>query len=413
MAEVDAALDAGAPAAPTDAKGLPQVLAFESTAARTRFIETTSRNVEPRLLPSRLAIGEAEAAGMAATLAADTVRRQHIATTEAAYRTACTATARAYASHPLRPIFLRILISTFNRRDFVTANVKWLLKSVLPATDVTIDLVVVDGGSNDGTVQALSEIVDPRFTLIESPANVGMLGGLRESAKVREAFYVWVVGDDDYIRPKEFGGIVKALQDNVGVPLAAMNFGLYHRSVWDPGEHVDYLLADARPMATTPAPSGLTPVARAAEQHDNLFTAIYSLIWRADVLSAAFDHAFDGSPFSNLTEAIPCTQAIVGEFGACEILWWAEPAVGGNAHNSWSHHRPRWHGLVMPQAFALARDIGVDPVRLQNWADQHLELFREALVIARDRDTPHGLTPAMLDLAHIHFRQDITPELDA
>jgi len=413
MAKVDAVSVASTPVAPGDAEGLPHVMAFPSAAARTRFIESTDRTVEPRLLPSRLAIGQAEAKTMAATLAAETARRARIAATETAYRAACIATARQYTSPPLRPIFLRILISTYNRRDFVTANVHWLLKSVLPATDVTINLVVVDGGSTDGTVQALREIIDPRFILVESPANVGMLGGLRESAKQRDALYIWVVGDDDYIRPKELDGIVKALQHNVGVPLAAVNFGVYHRAAWHPGDQVGQLLAEANPMAATPAPSGLMPIARVAEQHDNLFTAIYSLIWRADVLSTAFDHAFDGSPFSSLTEAIPCTETIVGEFGACEALWWAPPAVAGNAHNSWSHHRPRWHGLVMPQAFALARDVGVDPVLLQKWADMHLDLFREALAIARDRETPYGVTPAMLELAHIHFRQDVTPELDA
>jgi glycosyltransferase involved in cell wall biosynthesis len=414
MAQMDAAPHAAAPQPRADgAKDLTQVMAFDSAAARTRFVETTDRALEPGLLPSRLAIGQAEAAGMAAEVNAETTRRARIAATEAAYRTACAATARQYPAHPLRPIFLRVLISTFNRRDFVTANVQWLLKSILPTTDVTIDLVVVDGGSTDGTVQALRQIVDPRFTLVESPANVGMLGGLRESSKPRDAFYVWVVGDDDYIRPKEFAAIVKALQDNVGVPLAALNFGVYHRAAWNPGDQVEHLQAEAHPMAAAPAQSGLIPVARAAEQHDNLFTAIYSLVWRADVFSAAFDHAFDGSPFSSLTEAIPCTEAVVGEFGACDILWWGAPAVAGNAHNSWSHHRPRWHGLVMPQAFALARDIGVDPAILQQWADMHLDLFREALAIAKARDTAHGLTPAMLDLAHIHFRQDVTPELNA
>jgi len=409
MAEADRALDAPAASTLLDANALPQVMTFDSAAARTRFIETTDRSVEPRLLPSRLAIGEAEAARMAATLAADTSRRARIATSEAAYRTACIATAQL---HPLRPIFLRMLISTYNRCDFVTANVQWLLKSVLPATDVTIDLVVVDGGSTDGTVEALRDIVDPRFTLIESPSNVGMLGGWRESAKLRDAFYIWVVGDDDYIRPKEFGAIVKALQTNVGVPLAAVNFGVYHRAAWTPGDRVEQVLAEAHPMAAKPAPSGLMPTARAAEQHDNLFTAIYALIWRADVLSAAYDHAFDGPPFSNMVEAIPCTEAILGEYGACDILWWGPPALAGNAHNSWSHHRPRWHGVVMPQAFALARDVGVDPLLLQTWADLHLTLFREALAIARDRGTPHGLTPERLELAHIHFRQDVVPELD-
>jgi glycosyltransferase involved in cell wall biosynthesis len=394
---------------PTDAKGLPDVMPFDTVAARTRFIEQTDRGLEPGLLPSRLVIGEDVAAFEARTLAEAISRRQRIAVTEAAYRAACVATVRQY---PLRPIFLRIVISTYNRRDFVTANVLWLLKSVLPRVDAAIDLVVVDGGSTDGTVQALKEIVDPRFTLVESPANVGMLGRWRELARLRGAYYVWAIGDDDYIRREEFSGIVGALQDNVGVPLGYVNFGVYRRDAWRPGDRVEQLPAEATPMTKTPAPSGLLPTARVAEQHDNLFTAISTIIWRADVLSAAYDHAFDGSPFSHMIEAVPSTEAILSDYGACDLLWWASPALATNAHTSWSRHRPRWHGLVMPLAFAMARDVGVDPVLLQQWADQHLSLFREALAIAREQDTPHGLTSEMLQLAHIHFRQDVTPELD-
>ena len=61
-------------------------------------------------------------------------------------------------------------------------------------------------------------------------------------------------------------------------------------------------------------------VREAAEQTDNLFTAIYAIIWRADVLAVAFDHAFDRSPFSDLIQAIPCAEMILRRFGGCDAF---------------------------------------------------------------------------------------------
>jgi glycosyltransferase involved in cell wall biosynthesis len=281
------------------------------------------------------------------------LRRNRIAAAEAAYRAACIATAHRY---PLRPIFLRLLISTYNRRDIVTANVRWLLKSVLPATETTVDLVVVDGGSADGTVEALRKIDDPRFTLVERSANGGGLAGWREAAKLCDAVYVWTIEDHAYVHPETFGGVLTALRDTVGVPLVALNFGVYRRDTGGPGEPIDRLLAKARPTATAPAPTGLVPAARVAEQHDTLFKTIYAIIWRADVLSATFDHALDGSPPASLIEASPYRPAILGEYGACDILWWGPPAIAGDAHE----HAPQPGGDIPRPAHG---PVGADPIR--------------------------------------------------
>jgi glycosyltransferase involved in cell wall biosynthesis len=300
-------------------------------------------------------MAERDGAAIGEDEAAQTSQRRRIAAAEAAYRTACLATVRR---HPLRPIFLRVLISTYNRRDFVMANVKWLLKSVIPMRDIDIDLVVVDGGSSDGAVQALRQIDDPRFTLVESPVNVGWLGGWREAAKLRDALYVWTLGDDDFIRPSAFGAVVKALKANVGVPLAAVNVGVYDRPSWGPSDHVEDILAEAQSTVDTPAQSGLIPMAWAAEQHAAMFTTLSAIIWRADVLSTAFDRAFDQSPVSGIIEAAPWTDIILGQYGACDILSWGPPALATNANASGSDDRPVRPGPVMPQAPALARDVG-------------------------------------------------------
>jgi hypothetical protein len=143
-----------------------------------------------------------------------------------------------------------------------------------------------------------------------------------------------------------------------------------------------------------------------AAQTDNLFTAIYTIVWRADLLSAAYEHAFDGPPFGDLIQAIPCTDFILRRYGECEAYWQAASGVVGNAHNSWSRHRPRWHGVIMPEAFQLAREAGVDPVRLQSWARTHRGLLDEALALAGPDYKGPVLDARGADLARRVFRAD-------
>jgi glycosyltransferase involved in cell wall biosynthesis len=381
---------------------LTDVLCFSDEAAREAAMAALAPSAPGGLLPTRWVVGEAAGALAADDLTRVRGRRCHIAEVERAYRLARSAVAGVEDGDR---VFLRIVISTFNRCDFVRANVLWLLKHILRA-DLGVDLVVLDGGSTDGTVAALKAIVDPRLQVLESPVNVGMLAGLREAARVRGAEYIWIVGDDDFIHPGALQSVLAGLRQNAGVPLGFVNFSVYYRAAWSDLDRPTDLIAEAVVMAKTPMPTGLTRVARAAEQHDNLFTAIYAIIWRADVLSAAYDHAFDGAPFTNMTEAVPCTEAILDQFGACEAWWLADSAISSNGHNSWSRYRPRWHAVVMPQVFALARDLGIDAVLLQTWAQAHFDLFKDALGIAEEKGFEHNLKTQDLELAHLVFRRD-------
>ena len=58
----------------------------------------------------------------------------------------------------------------------------------------------------------------------------------------------------------------------------------------------------------------------------------------------------------------------------------------------------------MPLAFDLARSAGVDPVRLQRWADLHRKLLDEALQIAESQGGAAGFGPEYADLAFRVFR---------
>lgn len=365
-------------------------------------VEAARAAEAPALLPHRLLTG-ADAAAAVAELDAFRRRLSGVARVERAYGHASRAFASGWVA---RPVFLRIVISTYNRRPFVVRNVAWLLERVIRArTD--IELVVVDNASTDGTAEALDAFRGKPVRVIVNPANVGMLGNMRVCAQLTGAEYVWLIGDDDFIVPGEVDALVAALTANFGVPLAYLNFGVYQREALGPADTPQALQAERYELAPNAVASGVVPVNVAAAQHDNLFTAIYINVWRADVLAAAYDHPFEGRPFGDLVESIPCTKTILESFGEADC-WWHKPVtIVGNGHNSWSRHRPRWHALLMPQALHLARDAGVDPAVLRGWTERHAALFEEAREIAAQAGRSLELAPEDYALSWPSFRRRV------
>jgi glycosyltransferase involved in cell wall biosynthesis len=382
------------------------VVGLESLEARTAFIDRVEYEQHHGLLPSRIIVAPASELAQAVAQAATEIqtfvnRLDQVRDVETAY-----AVARQHSAMAPCPVFLRIAISTFNRRDFTLENVRWILGKVLRPGD-GVELVVVDGGSTDGTLEALAALRHPRLKIIVSPTNTGMLGGFHDVSVLSGAEYVWVVGDDDFIIPEEFPVLLEALRRNAGVPLGLVNFGVYHRAILGMGDTAASLITERVPLAPMPSPSGLRPIRRIAEEHDNLFTAIYAIIWRADILSAAYDYTFDGVPFIDLVESIPCTKIVLESFAACDGYWHAPIGIVSNAHNGWTRHRPRWHGLLMPQALALARDAGLDHNILQTWAHVQHDLFDEAMGLAREAGRQPKLTHDEIQLAHILYRREL------
>ncbi|MBE7217317.1 MAG: glycosyltransferase [Caulobacteraceae bacterium] len=359
------------------------------------------------LLPHRFSVDPAEA-----TAELDTFRRRlsGIARVERAYGAAWRALSPRWAQ---RSTLLRIVVSTYNRRPFVVANVRWLLDKVVSGRR-DLELVVVDNASTDGTAEALAEFAGEPVRVIVNPANVGMLGNMRVCSQLPGAEYVWLIGDDDFIVPAQVDALIAALKGPAaGVPLAYMNFAVYHREALGPGDTPERLQAERIELAPRAIKSGIVPVRVAAAQHDNLFTAIYINVWRSDVLAAAYDHPFEGRPFGDLVESIPCTKTILESYAEAPCWWNGPVSIVGNAHNSWSRHRPRWHGLLMPQALHLARDAGVDPRVLGAWAEHQGRLYDEAREIAREAQRPLGMDDKDYALSWPTFRRRIAGEAAA
>jgi glycosyltransferase involved in cell wall biosynthesis len=301
---------------------------------------------------------------------------------------------------------LAIVISTYNRAAFVERNVRWLL-GLLRRFSEDIRVVVVDNASTDDTLQRLAGFASPRLTVISNSVNVGMLGNLRVCSTQNVARHIWLIGDDDFILPSGLADIIDALNEHPEVPFAFVNFGVYFRSFLAPSDTVEGIVSERFPIAARPSRSGLYPVVRIAEQHDNLFTAIYPIVFRSDLLAACFDHAFQGKPFDNLVESVPTTRMLLETYAETKAYWCARMGIVGNVSNSWSRHRPRWHAVIMPRVFQLARNVGVDPARLHAWSAIHLDLFHEARRQALAEGMPLDVAEGELEASYRVFRQPI------
>jgi glycosyltransferase involved in cell wall biosynthesis len=300
---------------------------------------------------------------------------------------------------------LTIAISTYNRGPFVEENVRWLLAAI-DRRKLPVNLVVIDNLSTDDTRARLAQFDGhQKFRLVINAANVGMLGNLRIVSTLLESRHVWITGDDDFIDPGQLQATVERLKNDPGLPFIMHNFAVYHRLRLGPGEMAEILVAEATPLARAPAPTGDATAIAAGSQHDNLFTAMYPIVWRADILAACFNYPFEGRPFQDLVESIPTTKLFLESYPYVEGVWSSAVGTSGNAHNSWSRHRPRWHGVLMPQALARAQEAGMDRQLLQTWARVQADLFDEAVAIAEDHGAPIVIEDGDRALGERQFRR--------
>lgn len=334
------------------------------------------------LLPTRCGFADASrtlediAADVISGFAGDLFRRRRLARRDSALRKARKATATVGAI----PV-LDLLISTYNRGPFVAENVRWLLPQV-EALNGKVRLLVVDNASTDDTQARLSSFAGaPHFRIVRNAVNTGMLGNLHVCSTLTRARHTWIVGDDDFIAPGMLATVVDALENDPGLPFIFINFGVYIRAALGPHDSAASLIHDPILLAKNPSPTGIYPVKEIAGEHDNLFTAIYPIVFSSDILAACFNYPFTGTPFGSLVESVPTTKIILEDYADVDALWLSEVGIVGNAHNSWQRYRVPWHGVLMPMVFELAKEAGVDPVKLRGWSEVHEGLYREAKVM--------------------------------
>ena len=106
------------------------------------------------------------------------------------------------------PPLVSIVLPTLNGARFIRASIE----SCLAQTFERFELIVVDGGSTDGTLEIVETIDDPRVRLIHQPGNAGRLPGAldRGFEEARGELFTWTQ-DDDLYAPEALAVLVAGL----------------------------------------------------------------------------------------------------------------------------------------------------------------------------------------------------------
>jgi glycosyltransferase involved in cell wall biosynthesis len=324
-------------------------------------------------------------------------------------------------------VILSVCVSTYNRADWLRVTLPLIARETAQWKD-HVELLVVDNASTDGTDLIAEELAEHHsFKYHRNERNVGMLGNLGMCAKHMSGDYIWILGDDDIVKPGAVSLILEAIARHPATELVYLNYAYTHFDTPEELRDVTELMARATPIAE-PTASGFYPhIWQMAALNENFFTSIFACIFRRDHGLGAYTQYTDFPPFSNMQSAIPTTKYVLANMMDRPGYWIGTPEVVVNMNVSWARYSPVWHIERFPEVFDLAEANGVSEADLRRYREanlgQALHFLKE---LSRDDKYVSGLlsltryiesmkrTPGFRrhvdELLHLYQRHLVQPE---
>jgi hypothetical protein len=235
-----------------------------------------------------------------------------------------------------------------------------------------VEVVICDNASTDDTPDVLAAVRhEPSVSAYRNPSNVGMLGNLGVTARASRGAFVWLLGDDDIVIDGAVENILEGLAAHPEVEMAYLNYA-YTREADPEIRDVDRVIEEATPIAPGGTNRLVDQLRDVAGSNENLFTAIYTCVFRRDHALRAYQLDTRGPPFTSLATCVPSAVYALDVLQDRPAWWVGEPAVVVNMNVSWLRWRLLWHLERMPDLFERAEQQGVDPTRLDRYRLQHL-----------------------------------------
>lgn len=111
-----------------------------------------------------------------------------------------------------KPIYLSVVLSTYNDEKYIAESIQ----SILDQTHPYFELIIVNDGSTDSTLQVVKSFSDPRIVIIDKP-NTGLPDSLNKG--IESAKYDWIarMDGDDVSTPDRFERQVSYIKENSAV----------------------------------------------------------------------------------------------------------------------------------------------------------------------------------------------------
>ena len=119
---------------------------------------------------------------------------------------------------------------------------------------------------------------------------------------------------------EQLRAVVEFLRGDPGLPLACVNFAVYHRKRLMPFDDVRTLIAEGKEIAGENLESGIYPVNIVATQHDNLFTAIYPIVFPIRPSCGLFQPPIRWKTFRDVDRVCTDNKMVSRELSLCRVL---------------------------------------------------------------------------------------------
>ncbi len=260
------------------------------------------------------------------------------------------------------PPLVSICVPTCNRAPLLRVMLEAILPQVAAAGD-EVELCVSDNASSDATAEviALAQAIAP-FRHSRNPTNLGPIANFHRLAnEMARGQYVWMLGDDDLVRPGAVARVLEALRANADLDAFYVNFRTARfEAHWPHRAPGGY---DGRFDAIVHRDCRSRRVARWEEllsAESSFGTQVYVHILRRNIWQGLAEKGALGQPYSSFRWTWPHTcMAAKAMFGR-PAYYMGDPVLTiFNRSTEWSCHLPRMMLHYLPELIAFYRGLGL------------------------------------------------------
>ena len=272
---------------------------------------------------------------------------------------------------------LTVCVSTYNRAGKLSNNLEnWF--NLNNHKNNEIELIVCDNCSTDNTNTICNEFLSQNnFTYIRNKINVGILGNLEICAERANGKFVWIIGDDDLVKPNAIELVIGIIRKHSDIPLIYVNYS-YIEKIDKTSENPKRIAKEV--YVSSGQRDGLYKIANLCTNNENFFTGIYTCIFENKHAKKAFAFQSSALPFSDLKTSAPSSYYILNNLMNSNGYWISMPQIAIDLDVSWKKFIPIWVLKIVPEMHDLAISRGASANEVSFWRDYHVKFIYQNLV---------------------------------
>lgn len=137
---------------------------------------------------------------------------------------------------------LSVLMPVYNASRFLRHSIE----SILSQTYKDFELIVIDDGSTDNSLDSLRHFTDPRIKLIDNPVNCGIISSLNSGYAIASGEFIVRMDADDFSLPNRFKAQLQFMEQHPDIGVCGTQYRIISEVLSEPSismlpTHPDHL----------------------------------------------------------------------------------------------------------------------------------------------------------------------------